>query len=205
MKTTRFLFTIVGFGALTLGLSFAGEPSIQPSAPSPTENHATSDRPADQAQGSPGRGKSDQTDGTHSKSKDDSRASEQSSQAGPISKAMATHRPNQGRPKKGANRQEDPSGQRVNDTQTKQPSVSNLHQPGLNQAATAARDGLRMNTIGSQRQPPARLPVVSATTAPLPCTVRGRGAASATIGGLAASSARSSTAAINGAAIKPKP
>jgi hypothetical protein len=45
MKTTRLLFTIIGFGALTLGLGFADEPPKQLSKPEARENPA-SVRPA---------------------------------------------------------------------------------------------------------------------------------------------------------------
>jgi hypothetical protein len=51
MKTARFLFAILGFGAVTLGMGFADEPSKQPSGQEPSENHTTTDRPADQAHG----------------------------------------------------------------------------------------------------------------------------------------------------------
>ena len=204
MKTTRFLFASAGFGVLTLGLSLAGEPSSPP-AQGPPEAQAASKPFACQTQSNPARDNRDHTDGTQSKPKEDSHASGKDSQAGPTRKAMPTHRPGQDRPKQAAIGREDPGRQRVNNTHTQRTSANDLPPPGLNKPATAAKDGLRLNTMGSQRQQPATLPVGSSTTAPLPGIVRGRGAAPATIGGLAASSARSSTAAINGAAIKPKP
>jgi hypothetical protein len=51
MKTARLLFAIVGFGAVTLVLGYAGEPSTQPPAQATYENHTTSDRRDDRAQG----------------------------------------------------------------------------------------------------------------------------------------------------------
>jgi hypothetical protein len=63
MKTARFLFTIIGLGALTLGVSHAGEPSSQSSGEDPHKNHATSVRPAD-----PVHGNKDQMDRTSKKS-----------------------------------------------------------------------------------------------------------------------------------------
>jgi hypothetical protein len=64
---------------------------------------------------------------------------------------------------------------------------------------------LMMNTPGNHRDQPARLPMGSGTTAPLPGVVLGRGAAAASIGGLAPSSAKSSAAAINGTGMGRKP
>jgi hypothetical protein len=136
MKTARFLFTIAGFGALTLGLTFAGEPSRQPSGPAASENHTASDCPAD-----------------------------------PV----------------------------------KRTSANDLHQPGLNKAATPAKDGLIMNKTGNPREQLARLPLGTRPATPLPGVVRGRVAATASIGGLAASSAKTSAAVINGTGMKPKP
>src|SRR5271165_74397 len=48
MKTSRSLFTIVGLGALTIGLGFAGEPSDPSRDPALSQNRAntTSDPPA---------------------------------------------------------------------------------------------------------------------------------------------------------------
>jgi len=73
MKTPRLFFMIVGFGALTLGLGFAGEPSKQPAEQDSHENHTAGARPAGRAQG-----KRDQVDRTHSQFI-------RSSQASPIS------------------------------------------------------------------------------------------------------------------------
>jgi hypothetical protein len=89
-------------------------------------------------------------------------------------------------------------------TQTKHTSENELHQSGLKKAA-AANDGLMMNKTGNHRDPLARLPVGSGITAPLPGAVRGRSDTEAVLGGLAASSAKNSAAALNGAAIKRKP
>jgi hypothetical protein len=205
MKTARFLFTIVGFGALTLGLGFASEPSRQPSGQGPSEDQAASKRPVGLTQGNPVRGKAAPTEGQHSESKDDSHASEKSRQAGPIQKATPTHRPGQDRPKQVAKGYEDPAGQRVDKIQTKRPSVKDLPQPGLNKAAVGAKPGLMMKTAGNQRQQFPRLPVGSGTTAPLSGVVRGRGAAPASIGGLTVASARSTAAVISGTGMGHKP
>jgi hypothetical protein len=197
MKMARFLFTTVGFGALTLGLSLAGEPSKQTSGQAPSEDQAASRRPAGQAQGNQARDNREQTDGTPSKSKADSRAFEQSRLAGPTKKAMPIQRPGQDRPKQAANGHEAPGNQRVVDTHIRRTPANDLHQPGLSKTATVAKDGLMISTRGNH--------LGGGTTAPLPGVVRGQGPAPASIGGVAASGARSSTAAINGTGMKPKP
>lgn len=51
MKTGCFLFSIIGFGALTLGVSLAEQPSGQSSGQGLDENQTTSDRPADHMNG----------------------------------------------------------------------------------------------------------------------------------------------------------
>jgi hypothetical protein len=62
-----------------------------------------------------------------------------------------------------------------------------------------------MHTTGTQRQQPARLPVGSASVAPWSGAVHSQGTAAVGIGGAAASSAKNSTAAINGTGMGHKP
>jgi 3-keto-L-gulonate-6-phosphate decarboxylase len=152
MKTARFLFTIIAFGSLTLGLGYAGEPSSQSSERNPHETHATS-----------------------VKVNDNGHASGKSIQAGPVN------------------------------TRSKRAPVTEVHQPGLKKAATAANKGLMMNKIRNHHEQPARLPVGGGITAPSARLARDRGAAAATIGGAAASSAKHPAAALSGADIKRKP
>jgi hypothetical protein len=160
MKTARFLFTMVGFGALTLGVGFAAEPSSPPSERVPRENHASSVRSV-----GPGHGSRDHME----------RNSARSSQPGPLH------------------------------TQTKRALGNGLHQPGLKRAATAANGGWMMNKIEHHHEQPAKLPGGSGTTAPWPGVTRSRSAAAAVIGGLTASSAKNSAAALDGTAIRRKP
>src|ERR1017187_8650506 len=167
MKTTCFLFASAGFGVLTLGLSLAGEPSSPP-AQGPPEAQAASKPFACQTQSNPARDNRDHTDGTQSKPKEDSHASGKDSQAGPTRKAMPTHRHSQARGKQAAIGREDPGRQRVNNTHTQRTSANDLPPPGLNKPATAAKDGSRLNTMGSQRQQPARMPRWAAPAPPPP-------------------------------------
>jgi hypothetical protein len=69
-----------------------------------------------------------------------------------------------------------------------------FHQPALKKAIAAVTDGWILNRTGNR--PPARWPAGKATAASLPGAVRGRGAATAAIGGAAA---------LDGAALKRKP
>jgi hypothetical protein len=205
MKTPRFLFTIIGFGSLTLGLSLAGEPSRQPAGQEPSENHTTSDRPAEQVQGKGAHDKRDQPDGKPSNSKAESHASEQSRQPGSASKALPRNRLGQDHAKQDAIRHEDARNQRVDHTHTQHTPANDLQRPGASKAATAAKAGSMINALGNHRDQPARLPVGSGATAPLPGVVRGRGAGTASVGGLAPSSAKSSAAGINGTGMGRRP
>jgi hypothetical protein len=46
MKTARFIFSIIGFGGLSIGVGFAGESPRQPSKEAPRQKAPTSVRPA---------------------------------------------------------------------------------------------------------------------------------------------------------------
>jgi hypothetical protein len=52
MKTTRFFFTVLGFGALTLGVGVAAEPPNKPSPRVMRENHTPTSRPGGPVQAS---------------------------------------------------------------------------------------------------------------------------------------------------------
>jgi hypothetical protein len=86
MKSARFLFTIVGFGALTLGVSLASQPAGQSSGQGPDASQATnlttSGGSASYTGGKPEHDSQKQTDGKHSDSKDNSWISDKSSNAG---------------------------------------------------------------------------------------------------------------------------
>jgi hypothetical protein len=205
MKTARFLLVMAGFGALTLGRSFAGEPSGQSAGSRPSENHTAIDRAAGQGLGNPTRGKGDETDGKRSEFQGDGHVSKKSSQAGLTQKATPTHRPSQDRPGQAANSRQDPGERRVGNARTQRPEVNDLHQPGSKKGVTAAGDGLMMHTTATHRPQLAKLPVGSGTTAPLSGVVRSQGAAAARIGGAASSSAKNSAAAINGTGMGHKP
>jgi hypothetical protein len=74
MNTARILFTIVGLGALTLGLCYAGESSKLPAEQGPHKSHATSVHPADR----------DQMDRKHSLSNSNGHGAERSGRTAPI-------------------------------------------------------------------------------------------------------------------------
>ena len=98
-----------------------------------------------------------------------------------------------------------PGQQSVGHTQTKRAPAGDLHQPAPNKPVTAAKDGAMMNTAEKQRSRPTLSPPPSRFIALPVHPAPGRGAAPASLGGLAAASAKKSAAAINGAEIKPKP
>lgn len=170
MKMARLFFTIIGSGALTLGMGSAGEPPSQPSEQDSHAKHPASVRPADRV-----RGNGDQMDRRYSKSNSGRQTPDMRGPAGSFH------------------------------TQSKSLPLHQLHQPELEGVATAANDGLMMNRMASHREPLAKLPAGTGTTAPWSGAVRGRGAATAVLGGAKASSAKNSTAALDGAAIKRKP
>jgi hypothetical protein len=201
MKTARFLFTLIAFGALTLRVSYADPPSKQPSQQDAHQNHATSDRSAIPAQGRQPPGKIDQTEGRplkpknnsqdakpkenggaedlkpkdegqHSKPKEDGRVSEKGRQAGPVK------------------------------SPGKEP-----QQPESKKSATAAKVGPMTNKSGKPREPLARLPGGSEAVAPFPSR---RAAVAAALGKALdvtriTSSARNSAGALDGAAVQRKP
>jgi len=82
MKTIRILFTILGFGALTIGLSFAQSSGQAPEpAPSETLTRTTSDGPSGGTQDSPAQDKGKRTDGKQSNGQQDgNHASDKSGQ-----------------------------------------------------------------------------------------------------------------------------
>jgi hypothetical protein len=200
MKTARFLFTIIAFGALTLGLSHAGEPAPQPTEqvlrqnhpigtppqgavkPRPPmeqvlhENHSTRDRSADPAHGNQARGKLDPTDKKHSSPKDDSHAAKK------IRQAVAVK------------------------TEPQRTPGHQVHQPGSKKPATAAKDRLQMNKTGKPRQQLAKSAVGNQALPPPPGRVRSRNATAALVGRvLITSNAKYSAGPLDGAAIKRKP
>jgi hypothetical protein len=178
MKTARRFFTVLGFGALTLGVGFAGEPSQQPSERDSRGNHAAGVAPAGPAHGKQTPGKAEPADGKPSIPKDDSHVSVKTSPASPTG------------------------------AQPKSIPAIKPPQPALNTAAPAAKagvttGGLMMNKTGNQ--PPAKLPVGSRTGVPRPGTVYGRSGIPAAIGGTTTASAKKPATALDGASFKLKP
>jgi hypothetical protein len=172
------------------------------------ENQTTSELPADHMNGKRKGYNKERADTKHSKWSGNSRASENSSQTGPMKKGiLPAHRPGQDRPKQVANNHGVAGEKRVDTPQSKLPVVNDFHQPGLNQPSTAvAKDGLMMNRARDpQEELTRRLPVGGGADASLPGVVRSRGAATPIIGQLMPSRAKTSTAVINGTGMKRKP
>ena len=172
------------------------------------ENQTTSELPADHMYGKRKGVNKERADTKHSKWSDNSRASENSSQTGPMRKGiLPAHRPGQDRPKQVANNHGVAGEKRVDTPQSKLPVVNDFHQPGLNQPSTAvAKDELMMNRARDpQEELTRRSPVGGGADASLPGVVRSRGAATPIIGQLMPSRAKTSTAVINGTGMKRKP
>jgi hypothetical protein len=180
MKTVCFLFTVVGFGALTLGITFADPPSGQSSSQLPGEganqSHTSGDHPAHPVQGSQTNNNNDQTDKKHSQSNADSNTPEKVSQAGSTK------------------------------TQPKRPSVKNTSQPtpGLNKTPAVVRGELPVNKLVTNSAQPPRPPAVGVTAVLGPGIVRKSAGPTTSLGGLAASSIKTSTAGINGTGMQRK-
>jgi hypothetical protein len=176
MKTAGFLFTLVGFGALTLGPGFAGQPSDQAPERAPSENRAktTSESHAS--------GKSGQTGGTKTTAKGHS---------GP--KLPQPFQRNGGHP----------GGKRTNNAQTigTSANAAERHQPGWNKSAGGVKTGWIADEMERQR----RLAVAGLPGTPPPNQVVHRpGPGQAAIGGPTIWSA-SNTAVINGTGMKHRP
>ena len=180
MKTMCFLFAVVGFGALTLGITFAYPPSDQSSSQLPgqgaNQSHTTGDHPANPAKGSQTSDNKDQTDKKHSQSTADSHTPEKVSQTGPAK------------------------------TPPKHPPVNNPSRPtpGLNKTPAVAKDGLPVNKPGSNSAQPPRPPAVGVTAVLGPGILRKSAGPTTSLGGLTASSIKTSTAGINGTGMQRK-
>jgi hypothetical protein len=188
MKTTYFLLAVVSLGALTFGIAFADPPSNQPSGQSSNQNHPNSDYPAkathdnqvpstgnqSDEHGNRTLANKDQTDEKHSPSNADSHTHEKISQAGPTK------------------------------TPPKHPSANNSSQPtpALNKAAAVAKNGLPVNKPASVSVQQIKPPVGGGTAVPGPNIFRKQAGPTASLGGLAASSIKTSTAGINGTGMK---
>lgn len=205
MTTARFFFTIFGFGALTLGLSVAGETSNQAGELAPSENRATTirDSLSDQEHAvQPGAGP-ERVDG---KPMDDHRVeshpSRKGSQTGGAkTTAMARSDPKVSQPFQGNGKH--PDEERTNNARTKSSSgvAAGLHQAGLNPSARIAKAGPMIDPIANHRG----VPVGGLSVSPPPNqVVHFRGPGPAIIGG-PANSSTTSTAALNGTGMKHKP
>jgi hypothetical protein len=159
MKTVHLLLAAITFGALTLGLGAAGDPSRKPSQ--------------QEAQGQQGRGS--QAGRPHSLLNNNGHVPEKSTQTGSL------HIP------------------------PKSTLATALHPSASKKTATAANQGLMMNKAAHHDAPLAKLPIGSGNAPARAEVVHARSTATATVGGLAASTTKKSAAVLDGAAMKRKP
>jgi len=204
------MLTIVGFGALTLAAGLAGEPPRQPATQPPPEHQTTEVRPSASIPGNQATGKKDQIDEEHSVPKHDSQVSEKEGHVGPMEKTMPKSGQVQVRPKQVVSEHKDSAGKRGTSFPTGHPPENDLPpaQPGLNQAASAAKLAVKNALAANQTENlpvvPGKPPVGCGTAAPLAGALRSRIAGPASLGGSAAVSAKNSLAGINGTAMKRK-
>jgi hypothetical protein len=126
MNAPRFFFTIIGSGALTLGVAFASEPSRHPAEKDLHQQHATSIRPAVR----------DQTDRKHSPLNNNGLVAPMNTQ-NPRTSGNQVRQPALNRAATAAN-----AGLMINRTDNHHPQPASL--PGAS-AATAAWSGLVRN------------------------------------------------------------
>jgi hypothetical protein len=241
MKTARFLFTVIGLGALPLQFSLGDPLSGQAPDKGSAENRITPDSPVDRKikKGA----NLDQADIIYPRVGDHIRPFEKSSQTGatkngvlpgkgvlaahgvfpghgvlPANGVEPGHHPELNHPKTVANHHEVLGQKPVDRSQTKLPSVYDLHPMVLKPSSTAvAKDGLVLNrTPNAQEEKTERLPntqeelsrklqAVAGANPSLPGVVHNRVSSTATIGQLMPASTKRSTAALNGTGLKLKP
>jgi hypothetical protein len=170
MKKRRFLFVGFSFGALTLRLCSADEPSKAPPQPHAYDKHNINAHSAE-----PPHVNGDQIAQKHFLLNGVGHDSNGSS------RAASTHSP------------------------TKSTTSNEFHPSPLKKTAPAANQPFVMNKTATYQTPPARSPEGREIAAPFPRAVPGRAATAASLGGLAASSAKNSAAALNGTAMKHTP
>jgi hypothetical protein len=176
MKTVRFVFSIIGFGALTLQFSLGDQQSGQPSTKGSIEDRIPPDSPGDH-KNSKVTNKA-QEDAIYPRVGEHIRPFEKSSQTGPIKSGvlpakgvLAAHRvlpvpgvlpanrveptrhPELNHPKPVATNREVLGQKPVDHPQTKQPSVYDLHPMVLKPSSTAVpKDGLTLNRTPNARE-----------------------------------------------------
>jgi hypothetical protein len=177
MKTVCFLFAVFGFGALSLGSAFAG----QPSKPEPSKYHITGDdRLAPPSHGKPEHVKTDLATGNLPKPQNSSLAPKTTTHAAPTDSG--------------------PKGALANAL-----SQPGLNKAKVNAAATVTpKGGLAANKPASQHVALATLPANIRPAVPSSGVPRGHSPAPAVIGGLASSSIKSSGAVLTGTGMKRK-
>jgi hypothetical protein len=92
----------------------------------------------------------------------------------------------------------------VSNLQPERAAPTKIHKPASKSAPAAASHRTTVNKLASHHEQPAQLPVRSETGPAVSGIGRGRSTTAGSVGGLMASSAKSSTAALDGAAMKRK-
>ncbi|MGA3179893.1 MAG: hypothetical protein ABSF38_06085 [Verrucomicrobiota bacterium] len=216
MKTKRFLFMLIAFGSLTLGLCYADDPSRQPAEPASPAKPGTS---GDHATG-PALGHPLPADHLHAKGNHDGHLPPTNDPAGPWNHQPKPAPPNQAhqpalnRPPSGAK-----NGWIVNSIGTRQEPPAKLPPgagtvaplPGVAVGPSADAPVLGKFTTGGSilkktgDQPLAKFPAGGGTAPPGPGGVRGRGVKAALIGASLGVAPKKTTPVAHGADIQLKP
>jgi hypothetical protein len=205
MKTPCFLFAMVGFGALTLGLSLAAEPSDAPRRPAPSQNRgqASGDRSADQGQREQPRAGGERAYGTPSDHKPDGGPASGKSALTKGTKTTDKRHPGSKQPQPLQSKGEHPGEKQADHVRTTTAFLNPAapYQPALIPTTGTSKTASTINTMEDHRG----LRVAGVSSHPTPSqVVPHRGPGPAIIGGLAASSTRS-TAVINGTVMRHRP
>jgi len=216
MKTKRFLFMLIAFGSLTLGLCYADDPSRQPAEPASPAKPGTS---GDHATG-PALGHPLPADQLHAKGNHDGHLPPTNGPAGPSNHPPKPVPPNQAHPPalhEPASGAKD--GLTVNSIGTREKPSAKLP-PGAGTAAplpsaavgpSADAPLLGKFTPGGSilkktgDQPLAKFPADGGTAPPGPGGVRGRGVTAALIGASLGVAPKKTTPVVHGSDIQIKP
>jgi hypothetical protein len=207
VKTLRFLFAAVGFGALAVGHSFATELSDPLRQPASSEDRAKAavDRPADSGRKSRALTGREQANGKPAEHTPDQHPVSETSVRTRGTQTTDKHHPGRKLPQPLQGKDEHPGAKQTSNVQppTASAKTADPHRTGLNTSENAAKPGLTINKMEDHRPlPVARLSSL-ALVPPSQAAPR-RGSGPAIIGGPAGSSARN-TAVISGTGLKHRP
>jgi len=192
MRTARLLCTIVGYGAVALGLGLAAEPSDPAREPAPSENRAqpTSNRPSDEGQGLRPRAGRARADGRPSIGREGVSGAEEKAGGARLKQAQPAPRP--------------PDQKPASVSQARSAEGANFHPPAWNKSAGAVKEGLTLKIPGPLRSQSGLSPILRPATRPSLPVAPSPGRGPAALGGPTFSPAKNSGV-LNGTGMNHKP